>query len=50
MGAADVIPGVSGGTMALITGIYRKLGFSIHCVGRGLLKSLLSGAYWKGIW
>ncbi|MBR56844.1 MAG: hypothetical protein CMH54_02175 [Myxococcales bacterium] len=50
MGAADVIPGVSGGTMALITGIYRKLVFSIHCVGLGLLKSLLSGAYWKGIW
>ena len=25
MGAANVIPGVSGGTIALITGIYEKL-------------------------
>lgn len=25
MGAADIVPGVSGGTMALITGIYEKL-------------------------
>ncbi len=25
MGAADVVPGVSGGTMALITGIYKEL-------------------------
>ena len=25
MGAADVIPGVSGGTIALITGIYKEL-------------------------
>ena len=29
MGAADVVPGVSGGTMALILGIYRELIFSI---------------------
>ena len=25
MGAADIVPGVSGGTMALITGIYSEL-------------------------
>ena len=25
MGAADVVPGVSGGTLALITGIYQEL-------------------------
>jgi putative membrane protein len=25
MGSADIIPGVSGGTMALITGIYERL-------------------------
>ena len=25
MGAADLIPGISGGTIALITGIYEKL-------------------------
>ena len=50
MGAADVIPGVSGGTMALITGIYRKLVFSLRCIGLGLLKSVLSAAYWRGVW
>ena len=30
MGAADVIPGVSGGTMALVVGIYEKLVEAIH--------------------
>ena len=25
MGAADIVPGVSGGTIALITGIYEEL-------------------------
>ena len=25
MGAADIVPGVSGGTIALITGIYERL-------------------------
>ena len=25
MGAADLVPGISGGTVALITGIYQKL-------------------------
>jgi putative membrane protein len=32
MGAADVIPGVSGGTVALITGIYNELIHSIRSV------------------
>ncbi|TDT43097.1 putative membrane protein [Halospina denitrificans] len=31
MGAADIVPGVSGGTMALITGIYGRL---LHALGR----------------
>lgn len=30
MGAADIVPGVSGGTMALITGIYEELIHSIN--------------------
>ena len=30
MGAADIVPGVSGGTMALITGIYEELIYSIN--------------------
>ncbi|PJF37989.1 MAG: hypothetical protein CUN55_19285, partial [Phototrophicales bacterium] len=29
MGAADIVPGVSGGTMALITGIYERLLFAL---------------------
>ena len=32
MGAADVIPGVSGGTIAFVTGIYEELIFSIRTV------------------
>ena len=31
MGAADVVPGVSGGTMALILGIYQRLLNAIRC-------------------
>jgi putative membrane protein len=38
MGIADVIPGVSGGTIALITGIYEELVDSIKSIGS---KSLL---------
>ena len=34
MGSADVVPGVSGGTMAFILGIYEELVFSIRAVGR----------------
>ena len=30
MGAADIVPGVSGGTIALITGIYEELIESIR--------------------
>ena len=33
MGAADSVPGVSGGTVALITGIYEELVDSIHNIG-----------------
>ena len=32
MGAADLIPGISGGTIALITGIYEKLLRSINSI------------------
>jgi putative membrane protein len=34
MGSADVVPGVSGGTMAFITGIYEELISSIRAIGR----------------
>lgn len=52
MGAADVVPGVSGGTIALITGIYEELIFSIKSINLKALKLLLAGkpaAFWKGI-
>lgn len=42
MGAADVVPGVSGGTMAFILGIYEELVESIRAVGRPpFLKALV---------
>jgi putative membrane protein len=34
MGSADVVPGVSGGTMAFILGIYEELISSIRAIGR----------------
>ena len=43
MGAADVVPGVSGGTIAFITGIYEELLQSIKGVNLGLLLLLCSG-------
>jgi putative membrane protein len=42
MGAADVVPGVSGGTIAFITGIYEELLNSIRSVDAGAMKLLLS--------
>ena len=41
MGIAEVIPGVSGGTIAFITGIYEELIDSIKAVDLNLLKDLL---------
>lgn len=52
MGAADVVPGVSGGTIALITGIYEELIFSIKSIDLKALKLLFTGkaaAFWKAI-
>lgn len=40
MGIADVIPGVSGGTMALILGIYEKLIDSLRSIDADLLRAL----------
>jgi len=42
MGAADVVPGVSGGTMALILGIYRELVSSIRSFDLKFFKLLFS--------
>ncbi len=40
MGAADIVPGVSGGTVAFITGIYEKLIDSIGAIGPGTIRVL----------
>ncbi len=52
MGAADVVPGVSGGTIAFITGIYQELIDSIKSVNLITLKLLLTGKvkeFWTAI-
>lgn len=52
MGAADLVPGVSGGSIALITGIYEQLLDSIKSVdgkALNLLKKLEIKAFWKHI-
>lgn len=41
MGAADIVPGVSGGTMALITGIYDRLICAVRSVDLPLIRTLL---------
>jgi putative membrane protein len=43
MGFADVIPGVSGGTMALITGIYEELISAIESFDPSLILDLVRG-------
>lgn len=40
MGIADIIPGVSGGTIALITGIYERLISAISSINKLILKPL----------
>ena len=40
MGAADVVPGVSGGTIAFISGIYEELISSISKINLQALKVL----------
>ena len=40
MGAADLVPGVSGGTIALITGIYKELLESINSFSWNTLKNI----------
>jgi len=42
MGSADIVPGVSGGTMALITGIYDRLIYAIKSFDYQALKFALS--------
>lgn len=45
MGAADIVPGVSGGTVALILGIYGRLLAAISRVDRQLVRLIVSGQF-----
>ena len=52
MGAADVVPGVSGGTIAFITGIYEELIHSIKSINFGSISKLWKEgipSFWKAI-
>ncbi len=49
MGAADIVPGVSGGTIAFITGIYFRLLEAINAIPVAVFRDLLKGrfqAFW----
>ena len=52
MGGADVIPGVSGGTVAFITGIYEELINSLKSIDFQAVQVLFSfrvSEFWKRI-
>lgn len=49
MGIAEVIPGVSGGTIAFITGIYERLLNVIKSIGPGIYKGWKEGGL-RGAW
>ena len=52
MGAADIVPGVSGGTIALISGIYEELIFTLQNINLSLLKTLFKDGFkvfWKSL-
>jgi len=52
MGIAEVIPGVSGGTIAFITGIYERLINAIKGIHPKLIRTLRKeglGAFWKAL-
>jgi len=52
MGAADVVPGVSGGTIAFITGIYQELIESLNNINLSAIRVLFKEGikpFWKHI-
>ena len=49
MGIADIVPGVSGGTIALLTGIYERLISAIKSVGLDTLKILFLEVKTQGV-
>ena len=50
MGCADVVPGVSGGTMAFILGIYEELVRSIRSLGKKEVWHSIVTLQWKKTW
>ena len=49
MGMADVVPGVSGGTIAFISGIYEELLYSIKSIDLEAIKMLFTGRF-RALW
>ncbi len=49
MGAADVVPGVSGGTIAFISGIYEELIATINNINFSLIKTFKENGF-KAMW
>jgi len=49
MGIAEAIPGVSGGTIAFVTGIYERLLLAISSVDLNCIRLLFTGK-WKQLW
>ena len=47
MGIADVIPGVSGGTLALVLGIYDRFIAGLSAIGPRMLNNLRRGLFWR---
>ena len=47
MGIADVIPGVSGGTLALILGIYTRFIAALSAIGPRMLRNVFKASLWK---
>lgn len=48
MGAADVVPGVSGGTIAFISGIYEELITSLNNINISLIKTFFKEGFFIG--
>lgn len=47
MGVADIIPGVSGGTLALILGIYERFIGAVSAIGPGMLRAIFTREFWR---
>jgi uncharacterized membrane protein len=50
MGVADTIPGVSGGTIALILGIYERFVDATSGIGPQMLAALFKAELWRRMW